>query len=116
MLRQAPCSGTATHGICAGASNASWLQKAPDRGDIVPFDRSDPRECELRALLGNIADMKTRHYAFLGRADSFRDEMQRALQEIGSGKSLLTIMTVTGDHFTSLQPAMKRYLASIRIR
>lgn len=81
--------------------------------DIVPFDLSDPRERELRTLLGNISDMKFPHYAYLGTQDTFENEKRLADQEMSSGNSKLTITMVEGDHFTSLQFAMMRYFATV---
>lgn len=82
--------------------------------DIAPFDVSDPREREMRTLIGNIADMKFPHYAYLGRRDAFDEERRLAGQEAPSPNSPLIVTMVPGDHFASLQPAMMQYLAVVK--
>lgn len=85
-----------------------------DWRDIVPFDRSDPQERRLRILAGNVRHMQHRHYAYLGTDDDpFHEAAARARRE-GGGDSLLMIEMLPGDHFTSFEPAVRRYLELIR--
>lgn len=82
--------------------------------DIVPFNRSNPAERQLRVLIGNIKDMQRKHYAWLGDQDfSFHPNEVKARAEGGSS-SQLAIERVPGDHDSSLAAAMKRYLAVIQ--
>jgi len=78
----------------------------------VPFDPTDPVECRLRSLIGNVRDMKSRHFAYVGAEDKFQ-EYQPALRETGTdGK--LKIAKLPGDHYSSLQESFQRYLAVVR--
>ncbi|MCA9099986.1 MAG: DUF4339 domain-containing protein [Planctomycetales bacterium] len=86
----------------------------------VPFDLDDPRERQLRVLLGNIRWMKHKHYAFLGNSDVFGPQehlvrVENAQVAAATGnESLLEIRSVPGDHFSSFEPAVRMYLAMIR--
>lgn len=78
--------------------------------ELIPFDLTNPMEIEMRILPGNVRWMRRRHYAFIGTADqSFVPAVNVAQQEIGEGDSLLQILMVPGDHFTSAKAAIERY-------
>ncbi len=78
--------------------------------DRVPFDLADPVERELRVLPGNVAWMKRKHYAFVGRNDEgVVLGVTLAKKEISQIESLLQIIMLPGDHFTSTRTAMQRY-------
>jgi hypothetical protein len=53
--------------------------------------------------------MQRPHYAYLGDNDNLHDAATRARREAGTG-SKLTIEMVPGDHFTSFDEALERYL------
>jgi hypothetical protein len=101
------------------ASSGSLYARSAFRswGDRVPFNRWRRDEEELRLLVGNIREMQRPHWSIIGEEDaklmgpriaSARAEAKRAEH------SRLTIETVPGDHMSSLQPAVERYLAIIR--
>ncbi len=81
--------------------------------DTTPFDGDDPREWNLRILIGNQRDMQHKHYAYLGmQDDAFTESASLARREMSAG-SQLEILQVPGDHFTSLEPALRMYLQVI---
>ncbi len=83
--------------------------------DIVPFDRSNPQEIELRTLVGNVRWMRRRHYAYLGQSDiAFHEAAQAAQRESPPGASMLDVIMVPGDHFTSFDNALERYLTAVK--
>ncbi|MAG93608.1 MAG: hypothetical protein CMJ48_07645 [Planctomycetaceae bacterium] len=78
--------------------------------DTTPFEGDDPREWNLRILIGNQRDMQHKHYAYLGtQDDAFTESARLARREMPSD-SQLEIIQVPGDHFTSFAPALQRYL------
>jgi acetyl esterase/lipase len=84
--------------------------------DIIPFDRRNPLERQLRLLLGNTADMKHSHYAYLGEDDALKEVAGPAAEEVERSKAPLTIRMVRGDHFTSLGPATQAFVKDIQKR
>ncbi len=83
----------------------------PRMSEGLPFDVTNPMEIEMRALLGNVHWMRCRHFAFIGSADQgFVPAVNVAQQETSEGDSLLQILMVPGDHFTSAKAAIERYL------
>lgn len=76
--------------------------------DDVPF-KNGPEERMARLLIGNIEQMQLSHYAYIGDSDSLHDAVGMARQEAGAN-SRLTIEMVPGDHFTSFEEALERYL------
>jgi acetyl esterase/lipase len=88
---------------------ASW-------SDILPFDRRDPLERQLRLLLGNTGDMKHRHYAYIGEDDDLKSVVGPAEEELKTTRAPLTITMVDGDHMTCLPPAMRRFIRDIESR
>jgi hypothetical protein len=74
----------------------------------VPFDLNDQDEHDLRTLAGNIADMQTVHYAFIGTEDEkFRSKMYKTLD---TENSVLQIIEVPGTHVTSLDAAISEFI------
>ncbi len=84
--------------------------------DILPFDRRNPLERQLRLLLGNTADMKCPHRAYIGEQDELRSVVGPAEEEVRRTKAPLTVRLVEGDHFSSLAPAMQAFLRDIQKR
>lgn len=80
--------------------------------DDVPFLLNDPREREVRVLVGNVRWMKRKHHAFVGNGDRLQDVMA-ARREMTPG-SLLQVVPLPGDHHSSLAPAVKAYVERIR--
>ena len=75
----------------------------------VPFENT-PEERMARLLLGNIKHMQREHYAYIGQQDSLQESVRLAEQESAGGESKLNIEMVPGDHFTSFDEALERYL------
>jgi hypothetical protein len=72
-------------------------------------------ELDMRVLVGNTRWMRRRHYAFVGSGDQMNMPAVHALRrEIGEAPSLLQIAMVPGDHGTSAQAGIERYLEVIR--
>ncbi|QDT03740.1 Alpha/beta hydrolase family protein [Rubripirellula lacrimiformis] len=74
----------------------------------VPFNNT-PEERMARLLLGNISHMQRDHYAYLGEQDNLRDSIAIAESE-APGESNLHLEIVPGDHFTSFDAALSKYL------
>jgi acetyl esterase/lipase len=95
-----------------GSSGGLYDQTVFDGwSDITPFDRSNAQERKLRVLVGNVKDMQHEHTAYLGTADNFQSSAAMAQRE---GGTKLKVEMIPGDHFTSFQPALRRYLAKIQ--
>ena len=75
----------------------------------VPFDRRDGREAKMRVFIGNIRWMKRPHYAYAGMADSFM-KGDTAEGEAKAADAPLIVVELAGDHHSTLNPAMRRYL------
>jgi len=84
-------------------------------GQALPFDSTNPRERELRLLIGNVRWMRHRHYAYIGTVDEwFVRRIVQAKQEVGTHESLLQIVMVPGDHLSGQPRAMRRYLDLVK--
>ena len=79
--------------------------------DIAPFDASNVEERKMRALLGNLKEMRRRHYAYFGTTDDMTPFAQAALKVEAADAAQLTFQTLPGDHHSSLGPALRQYLA-----
>jgi acetyl esterase/lipase len=88
----------------------------PDIFDLlsknVPFDLSDNQERQMRVLIGNIKFMKRPHFAFIGTED-IHMKKEIAKQEATDTHAPLTITEIPGDHSSTLDPAMQKYLEII---
>lgn len=93
-----------------GLRSSEELMLGPLAGDM-PFDISNPEELQIRTLIGNIRWMQHLHYAYVGSADTMLTaSIAEARREIEGTDSLLRIITVPGDHFTSFHATMEGYL------
>lgn len=77
--------------------------------EIIPFDNKDPLEGKMRVLLENIPSMQIKHYAFVGKEDEGLYNLKDGL-DAKSYNSKLEIIYVDGDHFTSLESSMKKFI------
>ena len=76
----------------------------------MPFDLEDLWEQDVRLLLGHLSDMKIPHYVYIGHTDvDLKDEIDKAEWEIADNEKL-RIKRVRGDHFTSLNPAIREFI------
>lgn len=82
--------------------------------EFAPFDISNETERRLRLLVGNIAYMKRRHIAYIGRKDSLVEVVKTAESEAKQSGAPLDIKVIEGDHFTSLRPAVMAFAELIR--
>jgi hypothetical protein len=82
-------------------------------GDIPPFDINDEKECHLRVLVDNVWYMKRPHIAFFGKQDpTFAADVDYYGQLTKGTK--LKIEMVSGDHMSSLQPAISRFITLLK--
>ncbi|MEO1527375.1 MAG: alpha/beta hydrolase fold domain-containing protein [Planctomycetota bacterium] len=93
-------------GSCGGIYPESIFEKWLEQ---VPFDNT-PAERKARLLLGNLPHMRRPHFAFLGEDDPLHESA-----EVDTSGTRLTIETVPGDHFTSFEESLHRYLQTIRL-
>ncbi len=75
--------------------------------DMIPFENT-PRERSVRLLVGNTQLMQRQHYAYIGIEDDPFDDVVERLQK--SPVEKLKVETVPGDHFTSFDESLRRYL------
>jgi len=91
--------------------------KYSDGARVVRFNPDDPIECLMRVLWGNVKWMKRKHYAYIGRQDfPFHiavEEMQEE-NKTAPDPGRLTITQMDGDHFTSLEPAVRQYFNIVK--
>ncbi len=79
----------------------------------LPFaPAEDPREREMRVLIGNVPWMLHRHDAYVG-VDDADQETDLAAREI-QPQPRLNIIKMPGDHITSLGPSMKAFIDTIK--
>jgi len=81
-------------------------QQMPER---VPFAVEDPKEAQMRVLVGNTQWMKRPHYAIVGTDDSLMKATE-ARREAAQANAPLEVISIAGDHFSSLYPAVLKYL------
>lgn len=84
--------------------------------DLLPFDKRNPLERQLRLLLGNTGDMKRPHFAYIGEDDEMTSVVGPAREELKTTNAPLTVAVVPGDHYGCLGPAMRRFLREIQKR
>jgi dienelactone hydrolase len=77
----------------------------------VPFDPTADNEKELRTLAGNLSGMNYTHYAFIGKKDE--KFSAKAYKKLDTENSKLEIIEVEGDHDTSLEFALNKFLKII---
>lgn len=83
--------------------------------DDIPFDMSNPTERELRVLPGNVRWMHHKHYAFVGREDTYvRHGVHTVQRELARQECKLSVRLVEGGHGTSLPTAMELYIQEIK--
>ncbi len=75
--------------------------------DMIPFENT-PRERSVRLLVGNTQLMQRTHYAYVGIDDDPFDDVVEKLHSTPVEK--LKVETVPGDHFTSFDESIRRYL------
>ena len=81
-------------------------------GEECPFDPQDKEEVAIRILPPHVAEMKTKHIAYVGQRDRGVQPGAKVAQEgaKAAGHNLLQIQSVAGNHFQSLEPALELFL------
>ena len=95
----------------------AWRYADEDGPDMVPFDPEDANECLMRLLQGNVRWMKRKHYAYIGVQDTpfLPTVAEMRLENMSApDKTRLNITQLSGDHFTSLEPAVKQYHSIVK--
>ena len=99
-------------GLYGPDSFYAWRHADSDGPDIVRFDPENINECLMRVLQGNVKWMKRKHYAYIGIQDQpFFQTMTEMRQENAQApdKTRLTVSQPSGDHMSSLMPAIEQY-------
>ncbi|MEX0727685.1 MAG: hypothetical protein WD065_15520 [Planctomycetaceae bacterium] len=82
-------------------------------GDTLPFPLMDKNEREMRLLIANLGDMQRPHLAYVGNNDFnqlFLPTIKRKLAELQPAQPPLHIEGVPGDHISSLDESIRRYV------
>ncbi|MFN4363359.1 alpha/beta hydrolase family protein [Chryseobacterium hispalense] len=96
----------------SGSSGGLYTQDFYGWEEIIPFDNKIPLEGKMRVLLENIPSMQINHYAFVGKEDEGLYGLKEEL-DAKSYNSKLKIAYIEGDHFSSLEPSMKKFIEII---
>lgn len=99
--------GGSSGGLYPEATFFAWQAEG-----MVPFDIKSQEERRLRILIGNMRDMQHKHFAYLGASDEMALFANNAKQETPGTQC--EILTVPGDHMTSLEPSLRQYLQIIQ--
>jgi hypothetical protein len=96
----------------SGSSGGLYDQNFYGWDDIIPYDKQNPAEGKMRVLIDNLNSMQIEHYAFIGIEDESLYAQKKEFDLI-SKNTKLKISYIDGDHFTSLEPAMKKFIQII---
>lgn len=80
---------------------------------MVPFKLESEEERQMRLLVGNIAWMKRPHIAFVGTQDTYM-KVAEARAENAAADDLLEVISLQGDHHSTLPEAIKIFLEVAR--
>jgi hypothetical protein len=96
----------------SGSSGGLYSQDFYGWEDIIPYDSKNLLEGKMRVLIENINSMQINHFAFIGTKDqafyNHKDEF-----DAKSKNTKLKVLYIEGDHFTSLEPSMKKFIEII---
>jgi acetyl esterase/lipase len=95
-------------GSSGGLYGESFFHRVP----YMPFDANDWVEIQMRILVGNTKWMRNTHYAFVGEADASQAVAEATTESVD--QQLLTVITIEGDHHSSLAPSIQTYLEAIK--
>ncbi|MEZ0230676.1 MAG: hypothetical protein ACAI25_18790 [Planctomycetota bacterium] len=80
----------------------------------LPFEKGDRKECDLRILAANFADMKRRHVAYVGREDEvIQERLKYVMEDARKAGAPLEVEKVNGAHMGCLKPAIKKFIERI---
>jgi dipeptidyl aminopeptidase/acylaminoacyl peptidase len=84
---------------------------------LIPFDRSDPREFTLRSPLAYATKFKCPVRLYYGTQEAFFDASSRRTAELAKGKDLnVEAVRVPGNHNTHVPAAMKQSIEFFKKR
>jgi len=92
-----------------GSSGGIYDKEFYGWDEIIPFNKSIPMEGKMRVLIENVQSMQLNHYAFIGK-EEMPVEKERKKLEDKAVNSKLKILFIQGDHFSSLEGAMKNFV------
>ena len=96
----------------SGSSGGLYDKEFYGWDDIVPFDKKNSKEAMIPVLIDNLQSMQMNHYAYIGNEDEGFTYNKAYLDEKAKNTKLKIFYT-EGDHFTSLEPAMKNFIQLI---
>jgi hypothetical protein len=81
----------------------------------VPFDLENEDETYIRLPVAYLEQMEREHFLYIGKEDGF-EAYQDFIKETYDNKlpEKLKMTEVEGDHFSSLEPAMKLFLKELK--
>ena len=83
--------------------------------ELVRFDAFDPMEGNLRTLGPNARDLVHAHHAYIGEGDTwFHPNAEAVLAEAKRWDRPFTMEYIAGDHMSSLEPALQRFLVRVQ--
>ena len=100
----------------SGSASGIWLPESfPSwRKSRIRFPLSDPLESELRTMLPHMDELERPHLAYMGDQEwptSYASAVTDQAIQVGAP---LRVVTVRGDHFTALRPAIAHFIEFIR--
>ena len=98
---------------------AASLSGAPDqvafargRAEIIPFDRNDPREFQMRSSLAFPQSFKCPVRLYFGNQEIFfRMSSQETARQARSAGLNVEAVSVAGDHFTAVAEELRQCIA-----
>lgn len=81
--------------------------------DILKDNNINP-ETELRLAFYHLNELQRIHYMYIGNEDGFEQYKQLINVQYQSLPSKFNLIQIEGNHFSSLQPAFKRYLEAVK--
>ena len=79
----------------------------------IPFNPSDVKEYFFRCPVYGLNLLPQKHFMYIGADDYFEENLEAVYQLHGNKAANLKMIKLAGDHFSSLQPAMKAFISDI---
>lgn len=99
--------------LLSGSVGALYPSQTFQEWDFVPFDPADGIEVKSRTFLDNVARMKRRHVAYIGKSDSGAGLFPSYRAFFEQAKAPVSVHLVPGDHHESVKPAILAFLQEI---
>ncbi len=101
-------------GIYVPETFQRWSRSEGNRA-LVRFDPFDPDEGQLRTLGPNVRDLVRPHHAYIGADDRwFHPNAEAVASEARRWDKPFSVEMVPGDHMSSLEPGLERFLVRIK--